>query len=60
MNEDLRDAVNDAIAWHGGDVRATIGTLLADCAHLREQLDIASRAMGHGFTRGWRPASERE
>lgn len=60
LNEDLRNEIDNAIAWHDGDARATVGTFLADCTYLRQQRDIASRAMGHGFTRGWRPVSERE
>jgi hypothetical protein len=55
-----RDGVDDAIAWHGGDTRATIATLLADCAHLRHQLALADRAISVGFTRGWRPNADRD
>lgn len=54
------DPVEHAIAWHDGDARAAIRTLLDDVAHLRQQLAIATVAMGHGFTRGWRPREERE
>ncbi|WP_050577395.1 hypothetical protein [Sinorhizobium arboris] len=50
------DEVAAALAWHDGDVEATIRTLLADCKHLREQLALAEIAMSLGFTRGWRPA----
>ncbi|MGJ7040469.1 hypothetical protein [Shinella sp. BE166] len=53
------DEVGEALAWHDGDALATIETLLADCAHLRQQIAIADRAMSRGFTRGWRPVSER-
>lgn len=52
--------IDEALAWHDGDARAAIATLLADCAYLRWQLDLAGRAMGTGFTRGWRPDPERE
>lgn len=52
--------VEEALAWHGGDARATITTLLADCSHLRRQIALADRAMSRGFTRGWRPQQERE
>ena len=38
------DEVDAAIAWHDGDVRATVATLLADCAYLRWQLELAGRA----------------
>lgn len=54
-----RDAVEEALAWHGDDARATIATLLQDCAFLREQLLLASSAMSHGMTRGWLPKVER-
>lgn len=54
------DPVEEALTWHDGDARAAIATLLADCAYLRWQLDLASRAMGSGFTRGWRPGADRD
>ena len=53
------EIIEQALAWHGGDARSTIATLLADCGYLRGQLAIASAAMGHGFSRGWRPAPSR-
>lgn len=53
------DAIDEALAWHNGDARAAIATLIADCAYLRWQLDLAARAMGAGFTRGWHPSGER-
>lgn len=53
-------AIDEALAWHDGDARAAIATLLADCAYLRWQLDLASRALGSGFTRGWRPSADRD
>jgi len=37
----LMDEVASALACHGGDAEATIRTLLADCKHLREQLELA-------------------
>ncbi len=49
------DEVAAAIAWHDGDARAAVGTLLDDCRHLREQLALARIAMSAGFTRGWLP-----
>ncbi|MCJ8147961.1 dehydrogenase [Shinella sedimenti] len=54
------DPVDAALAWHGGDVRATIETLLADCAHLQRQFDLMRAAMGRGFTRGWEPSVRRD
>jgi len=68
-NEDVRpnakrydgaSEIGEALAWHDGDARATIATLLADCAYLRWQLELADRAISSGFTRGWRPKVERE
>lgn len=57
---ETQNEIDDALAWHGGDARAAVATLLADCAYLRWQLDLAGRAVSHGYTRGWRPNSERE
>jgi hypothetical protein len=54
------DAVDEALAWHDGDPRATIRTLLQDCAHLHAQLGVASACLSKGFTRGWIPQSERD
>ncbi|WP_326912861.1 hypothetical protein [Rhizobium johnstonii] len=51
--------VDAALDWHGGDSRATIETLLMDCAHLRAQLDTASRCLSRGLTRGWLPELDR-
>ncbi|WP_353652371.1 hypothetical protein [Sinorhizobium sp. RAC02] len=58
--DDQGDAVRAALAWHDGDAQATIATLLADCAHLRRQLDLTRAAMGHGFVRGWEPMPQRD
>ncbi|WP_029874695.1 hypothetical protein [Rhizobium leguminosarum] len=52
--------VNAAMAWHGGDPRATIEALLQDCIRLQEQLSIAKACMGKGYTRGWMPGAEFE
>ncbi len=54
------DGIDAALAWHDGDARATIETLLADCQHLREQLALASGAISRGMTRGWMPSLDRE
>jgi predicted HD phosphohydrolase len=58
--ENEGDAVRAALAWHDGDAQATIATLLADCAHLRRQLDLTRAAMSHGFVRGWEPTPLRD
>jgi hypothetical protein len=47
-------------AWHDGDARATIDTLLQDCGHLREQLEIARSFLRKGITRGWMPTADRD
>ncbi|WP_348628178.1 dehydrogenase [Rhizobium leguminosarum] len=54
------EAVDEALAWHDGDSRATIRTLLEDCAHLQAQLAVASACMSKGFARGRRPQAERQ
>jgi len=54
------DEIAAALAFHEGDVRATIGTLLKDCRHLREQLALTQSAMSIGFTRGWTPSLDRD
>ncbi len=54
------DPIDAALAYHDGDVRATIATLLADCGHLREQLGIAKGCISRGLTRGWTPVLERQ
>lgn len=57
---DTLDPIDEALSWHDGDARAAIATLLADCAYLRWQLDLADRAMSRGFSRGWRPSADRD
>lgn len=54
------DPVEHAIAWHDGDTRAAIRSLLDDVAHLRRQLAVANALIGRGYTRGWKPSEERE
>ncbi|WP_349435611.1 hypothetical protein [Pararhizobium sp. A13] len=54
------DAIAAALAFHNGDVRVTIGMLIEDCRHLREQLALTRIAMSIGFTRGWTPSFERD
>lgn len=54
------DPVDHIIAWHDGDSRAAIETLMEDIQHLRMQLALATAAMGRGFTRGWMPEAERK
>ncbi|MDK1386534.1 hypothetical protein QN224_14070 [Sinorhizobium sp. 8-89] len=53
------DEVVAALAWHDGDMLATIRTLLEDCKHLRGQLALVEATMSIGFARGWRPSADR-
>lgn len=53
------DEIATALAFHDGDPRATIGTLLADIRFLKQQLAITQNGMSIGFTRGWEPSYER-
>ncbi|KQV41534.1 hypothetical protein ASC96_17105 [Rhizobium sp. Root1204] len=53
------DEIAAALAFHDGDPRATIGTLLADVRFLKQQLAITQSGMSIGFTRGWEPSYER-
>lgn len=50
--------VDAAMAWHGGDPRATIDALLRDRERLCEQLAIARACISRGYTRGWWPGAE--
>ncbi|ACM37450.1 hypothetical protein Avi_3419 [Allorhizobium ampelinum S4] len=43
----VHDEVAHLIAWHDGDPRMAIRTLLTDCRRLHEQLRLAALAMGH-------------
>jgi hypothetical protein len=55
----IEDEIESALAWHNGDARATIATLLDDCRHLRQQLVLASATMSKGMARGWVPKFDR-
>ncbi|WP_075293334.1 hypothetical protein [Pararhizobium arenae] len=44
------------LAWHNGDVRSSIRTLLGDLKEAREQLALAEMMMGTGYSRGWKPS----
>lgn len=48
------------IQCHDGDPVAAVETLLDEIHHLQNQLSIAVAAMGRGYTRGWKPSTERE
>lgn len=53
------DEREEVIAYHGGDARAAVGTLLEDIRHLRRQLALAEGVMSKGMTRGWLPDYDR-
>ena len=53
------DEIDAALAWHAGDARATIATLIADCGYLRQQIALADCTVSRGFVRGWRAKVER-
>ncbi len=53
------DYVEAALAWHDGDARAAIATLIEDCRHLRQQLVLAGGLLSRGMGRGWQPVFER-
>ncbi|MBY3116490.1 hypothetical protein [Rhizobium laguerreae] len=57
--EALRGEVDAVVAFHDGDIRAAITTLLLDCRHLRLQLALAERGMNCGMTGRWTPTVER-
>jgi hypothetical protein len=44
------------LAHHKGDARAALETLLRDRDFLVKEIAIASMAVSHGYTRGWKPA----
>ncbi|WP_414814756.1 dehydrogenase [Rhizobium sp. IY2] len=52
--------VDAALAWHGGDPRATIDALLKNRERLCEQLAIARACISKGYTRGWLPGAKFE
>lgn len=60
LENDLAFEVEVVLAWHEGDARQAIRTLLDDCRHLKLQLALTEGAMSHGMTRGWLPSYERK
>ena len=58
--DEARNALEEVLAYHGGDALAAVQTLLEDCRHLRHELVLAEGAMSTGMTRGWRPSLERK
>ncbi len=58
-NEEISE-LDIVLAYHDGNARAAIETLLKDCQDLRLQLALAEGAMSKGMTRGWSPRYERD
>ncbi|MBB6304689.1 dehydrogenase [Rhizobium leucaenae] len=54
------DPVETALAFCGGDARATIAALLNELQYVRGQLALSEAGMSVGFTRGWKPHFEGE
>ncbi|QKK25843.1 hypothetical protein FFM81_012035 [Rhizobium hidalgonense] len=57
--EALKEDVDAVVAYHDGDVRAAITTLLLDCRHLRLQLALAEGQTIGSMTAGSRPTAQR-
>ncbi|WP_273727332.1 CUE domain-containing protein [Brucella gallinifaecis] len=49
------DEIELVLAYHKGDVRAAIESLLKDRDFLIKEIEYASLAMSMGFARGWKP-----
>ncbi|WP_246723171.1 hypothetical protein [Rhizobium aethiopicum] len=47
--ETLKGEVDAVVAFHQGDVRAAITTLLLDCHHLRLQLALRDKGVSRGM-----------
>jgi len=52
------DEIEEALAYHHGDVRATIAALLAEREFLLREIEYASLALSYGFARGWKPGRQ--
>lgn len=50
-----RDEAFQVLALHEWDALEAIRTVLAERDAIEERLRIATIAMGHGYTRGWKP-----
>lgn len=51
------DEIDEALAYHQGDIRATVAALLAEREFLLRELEYATLAMSYGFARGWKPGT---
>lgn len=59
LSEPPETDIDAGLAWHDGDARAAIETLLKDCRHLRQQPVLKEASSSAGFTRGRRLTYER-
>ncbi|WP_245339514.1 hypothetical protein [Rhizobium sp. CIAT894] len=57
--ETLREEVDAVVAFHDGNVRAAITTLLLDCRHLRLQLALTEEMTGRSPAAGSRATYRR-
>jgi hypothetical protein len=53
------DVADYILSCHDGDPKAAIEAMIEEIEHLQHQLNIAVAAMGHGYTRGWKPEASR-
>lgn len=55
QGNEYEDEIELVLAYHKGDVRAAIESLLKDRDFLVKEIEYASLAVSHGYTRGWKP-----
>jgi hypothetical protein len=53
--DEYDDETELVLAYHKGDVRAAITTLLKDRDFLIKEIEYTSLARSMGFARGWKP-----
>lgn len=56
---DIAADVDSMLRRFDGDAHAALRAALDDIAYLRREVEFAALAMSFGFTRGWRPTTER-
>lgn len=59
MSRQPEDEIDEALAYHQGDARATVAALLAEREFLLQEIEYASLAMSYGFARGWKPGNQK-
>lgn len=50
-----RDEAQEILTLHDGNALEAIRTLIAERDAVEDKLAFARIAMGHGYTRGWKP-----